>query len=44
MNAAAPSSRRRFSPLAYWHAVPAAEVQAVLRRVFRRWGRPRAAS
>jgi hypothetical protein len=41
MSAAAPSSRRRFSPLAYWNAVPAAQVQAVLRQVFRRWGRPR---
>jgi hypothetical protein len=40
MNAAAPSSRRRFSPLAYWNAVPAGQVQAVLRQVFRRWGRP----
>jgi len=40
MNAAAPSWRRRFSPLAYWHAVPAAAVQARLRHMFRRWGRP----
>jgi RNA polymerase sigma factor (TIGR02999 family) len=40
MNAAAPSWRRRFSPLAYWNAVPAGQVQAVLRQVFRRWGRP----
>jgi hypothetical protein len=40
MNAAAPSSRRRFSPLAYWNAVPATQVQTVLRQVFRRWGRP----
>jgi hypothetical protein len=41
MNVAVPSSRRQFSPLAYWNAVSAAEVQAVLRQVFRRWGRPR---
>ena len=41
MNAAAPSWRRRFSPLAYWNTVPASQVQAVLRQVFRRWGRPR---
>ena len=41
MSAAAPSSRRRFSPLAYWNAVPASQVQAVLRQVFRCWGRPR---
>jgi transposase InsO family protein len=27
-------------PLAYWNAVPAAQVQTVLRQVFRRWGRP----
>ena len=40
MNAAAPSWRRRFSPLAYWNAVSAGQVQARLRRVFRRWGRP----
>jgi transposase InsO family protein len=41
MNAAAPSWRRKFFPLAYWNAVPASQVQAVLRQVFRRWGRPR---
>ena len=41
MSAAAPSWRRPFSPLAYWNAVSAAQVQAVLRQVFRRWGRPR---
>ena len=41
MNAVAPSWRRRFSPLAYWNAVPAGQVQAVLRQVCRRWGRPR---
>ena len=41
MNAAAPSWRRRFSPLAYWNMVAASQVQAVLRQVFRRWGRPR---
>ena len=41
MNAAAPSWRRRFSPLAYWNMVAASQVQAVLREVFRRWGRPR---
>jgi hypothetical protein len=41
MNAAALSSRRQFSPLAYWNAVSADQVQAVLRQVFRRWGRPR---
>src|SRR4029450_9091309 len=41
MSAPAPSWRRRFSPLAYWNAVPASQVQAVLRQVFRRWGRPR---
>src|SRR5262249_56187880 len=41
VNAGAASSRRRFSPLAYWNMVAARQVQAVLRRVFRRWGRPR---
>jgi hypothetical protein len=41
MNAAAPFWRRRFSPLAYWNAVSAGQVQARLRHVFRRWGRPR---
>lgn len=40
MNAAAPSWRRRFSPLAYWNTVAVGRVRAVLRRAFRRWGRP----
>src|SRR5262249_10523303 len=40
MNAAAPSSRPRFSPRAFWNTVPVDEVQAVLRQTFRRWGRP----
>jgi hypothetical protein len=40
MSAAARSWRPRFSPLGTWSSVPGAEVQAVLRTAFRRWGRP----
>jgi hypothetical protein len=39
-NAAAPSWRQPFSPLAFWNLVPVRDVQGVLRRAFRRWGRP----
>jgi len=41
MNAAAQSWRLRFFPLGYWNTVAVSQVQAVLRRAFRRWGRPR---
>ena len=40
MNAAAQSLRLQFSPLAYWNTVAVGRVQDVLRRAFRRWGRP----
>lgn len=40
MSAAVRSWRLRFSPLENWASVPATEVQAVLRRTFRRWGLP----
>jgi hypothetical protein len=40
MNAAAPSSGRKFFPQARWLRVAPKDVQAELRRVFARWGRP----
>src|SRR5436309_2945271 len=41
MNAAVPSWGRRFSPQGKWLQVPPTLVQAELRCVFARWGRPR---
>jgi hypothetical protein len=40
MNAAAPSSGRRFSPQGIWSQVPPHEVRRQLRRAFDRWGQP----
>lgn len=40
MSAVAPSCGRKFSPQGKWLTVPATAVQAELRRVFVRWGRP----
>lgn len=40
MSAAALCWGRSFSPHADWNAVPARDVQAQLRRAFRRWGLP----
>jgi len=40
MSAAVPSCGRKFSPHGRWLQVPPAAVQAELRRVFARWGRP----
>jgi hypothetical protein len=40
MNVVARSCKPRFSPLGTWSTVPVTEVQAFLRRAFRRWGRP----
>lgn len=40
MSVAAPSCGRRFSPHGKWLRVPVGDVQAELRRAFRRWGRP----
>src|SRR5262245_53895552 len=40
MNAAGRSCRPRFSPQGFWNTVEPATVQATLRVVFSRWGRP----
>src|SRR5262245_63729085 len=40
MSAAGPSWRPAFSPQGKWLTVPAAQVQAELRRILARWGRP----
>ncbi len=40
MSAVGPSCGRKFSPYGKWLQVPATAVQAELRRVFARWGRP----
>jgi hypothetical protein len=40
MRPPAPCWRRRFSPQRYWNSVPPRQVQAAVRAIFTRWGRP----